>query len=275
LPFIGFAGEDRRLVEEGGQRQRIQKFLSVQGVCSRRSGEKAILERRVSVNGQPATIGQLVDPQQDTVAFDGETIRPRAHQKLILLALHKPRGYVCTHCDPHCPAAGTIYSLLPDYDDVKLVCCGRLDKDSEGLVLLTNDGALAAKLLHPSSGVAKHYRVEIHTPLEESHRKALLDGVESEGDTLRAARVECETGGRRRLHIVLHEGRKRHIRRMLECFGYRIGRLIRFRIGHFELGKTPIGRYQRLDESHLKKLLVRDQKFGDSSREHGSRGDCE
>jgi 23S rRNA pseudouridine2605 synthase len=270
-----FAGEDRRLVKEDGQRQRIQKFLSVQGVCSRRSGEKAILERRVHVNGQPATIGQLIDPQRDTIAQDGEVIRPRMHLKLILLALHKPRGYVCTHCDPHCPAAGTIYSLLPDYNDVKLICCGRLDKDSEGLVLLTNDGALAAKLLHPSSGIAKHYRVEIHMPLEECHRRALLKGVESEGDTLRAARVECETGGHRRLHIVLHEGRKRHIRRMLEHFGYRVGRLIRFRIGHFELDKIPVGRYCRLDESHLKKLLVRAQKFDDSSSERGSSGRCE
>jgi 23S rRNA pseudouridine2605 synthase len=150
-----------------------------------------------------------------------------------------------------------------------------LDKDSEGLVLLTNDGALAAKLLHPSSGIAKHYRVEIHMPLDEGHRRALLDGIESEGDTLRAAHVECETGGRRRLHVVLREGRKRHIRRMLEYFGYRVDRLIRFRIGHFALDKIPVGRYRRLDESHLKKLLVHDQKFADSLQKYGSRGDCE
>lgn len=261
-------------MEEDGQRQRIQKFLSVQGICSRRGGERAILERRVSVNGQPATIGQSIDPQKDTVVFDGETIQPHVRKKFVLLALHKPRGYVCTHCDPYCPATDTIYSLLPGYGDVKLICCGRLDKDSEGLVLLTNDGDLAAKLLHPSSGIAKHYLVEISAPFQESHRRTLLNGVESEGDILRAAFVGCETGGRRRLHIVLHEGRKRHIRRMLERLAYRVGRLVRFRIGHFELDKIPVGHYRKLDESHLKKLLVRDQKFGDSFREqrlHDSR----
>jgi 23S rRNA pseudouridine2605 synthase len=255
-------------VGENGQKQRIQKFLSEQGICSRRSGEKAILERRVSVNGRLATIGQLVDPKQDVIAFDGEMVRPHAHKKLILIALHKPRGYVCTHFDPHCSAADTIYSLLPGYAEVKLICCGRLDKDSEGLVLMTNDGDLAAKLLHPSSGIAKHYRVEISTPLQEPHRQAMLGGVESDGDVLRAMFVKCEAGGRRRLHIVLHEGRKRHIRRMLECFGYQVGRLIRFRIGHFNLDKIPVGRYLRLDENHLKKLLVRDQKFSDSSLEY-------
>ncbi|MDR1457131.1 MAG: rRNA pseudouridine synthase [Puniceicoccales bacterium] len=262
-------------MEENGQFQRIQKFLSARGICSRRSGEKAIREGRVTVNGQFATIGQLINPHVDTVAFDGEMVCLRAHQKFILLALHKPRGYVCTHCDPHCSAADTIYSLLPAYGEVKLICCGRLDKDSEGLVLLTNDGDLAAKLLHPSSCIAKHYMVEIHIPLQECHRKALLNGVESSGDTLRAAHVAYITDGRRRLHIILHEGRKRHIRRMLECFGYRIGRLVRFRIGLFDLDKIPLGHYRRLDESHLKKLLVRDKKFDDSLSECRMIKECE
>jgi 23S rRNA pseudouridine2605 synthase len=241
--------------------QRIQKFLSTCGVCSRRKGEEAVRKGLVTINGRAAAIGQLVNQRSDVISFEGEIICIKKQQQLILIALNKPRGYVCTHSDPNCHVGDTIYSLLPLYRDHKLICCGRLDKESEGLVLLTNDGNLAAQLSHPSSGISKHYNVEINVPLREVHRRAMLRGIDADGEALRISELEYLTDGHRRLHIVLHEGRKRHIRRMLEHFNYEVKRLERYQIGQFRLDKIPIGHYQLFHENHLKKLLAETTKL--------------
>jgi 23S rRNA pseudouridine2605 synthase len=148
----------------------------------------------------------------------------------------------------------TIYALLPLHRSHKLICCGRLDKDSEGLVILTNSGELAAKLSHPSGGLKKYYRVSLSVPLNEQHRKKMLAGVTCDGEVLRAQGIEFSEKSHRRPHITLEEGRKRHIRRMMEAFGYEIQRLERYRIGQFSMGTIRPGRHMELTDEHLRKL---------------------
>ena len=160
-----------------GELVRVQKYLSMCGVCSRRKAEEAIGRGDVTIDGGAAKIGQSVAIGKNLGSFCGESIVQRKKKAPLVLALHKPRGYVCTHCDQHRSKSENIYALLPMYKDKKLVCCGRLDVGSEGLVILTDDGDLAAKLMHPSKSVEKFYNVRIDKPLEDAHRKKLIEGI--------------------------------------------------------------------------------------------------
>lgn len=233
---------------------RLQRYLSLCGVCSRRRAEEAILLGEVLVDGQRAIPGTSIRPGESTVTFRGEEICPPKKKIPTVFALHKPRGYLCTHGDPHHDGGGTIYALLPLHKQRKLICCGRLDKDSEGLVLLTDDGSLAFTLSHPSAGIEKLYRVTIDKPLEEKHKKTLSAGIGDGGEWLTLHSLRVLPGGGRRLAIVLHAGKKRHIRRMLAALGYEVRQLIRYRIGSFELGTLPAGRYRRLTEAQVAAL---------------------
>jgi 23S rRNA pseudouridine2605 synthase len=188
------------------------------------------------------------------VTLLGEPVIPKKIFKRMVLALHKPMGYVCTHGDPHHPAP-TIYDLLPLYRDCKLICCGRLDRDSTGLVLLTNDGEWAAQLMHPSHQITKSYHVALSSPLEEWHRRDLIRGIWDGGELLRLRRLTIFSRNRRLLDIELGEGKKRHIRRMLESLGYAVTRLERYRVGGFTLGRLKMGHYMKLEEKHFRRLL--------------------
>ena len=146
---------------------RIQKYISQCGVCSRRAAEEKILEGAVTVNGEIAQIGQDVDPEKDKVAVDGVTLKGIVAEKVVL-AMNKPKGYLCSNDDPF--EAKKVFDLLPPpYDKMKLFCCGRLDKNSQGLLILTNDGELANKITHPSSGIIKRYRVTLNRPLDNTN----------------------------------------------------------------------------------------------------------
>jgi 23S rRNA pseudouridine2605 synthase len=234
---------------------RLQKFLASAGLCSRRKAEEMIVRGEVAVDGLPAVLGMKVHPGEQIVTVAGQEIRHRKRSTPTVLALHKPRGYECTHFSPHCSAESTIYTLLPLYDNHRLICCGRLDRDSEGLVLLTDDGDLAARILHPSNGVEKFYRVLVDIPLRERDRKDLLAGIVDGDDRLTMKGIKVLSGDRRLLDVRLGSGKKRHIRRMLASLGYSVTRLVRYRIGNFSLEGIPVGRYFQLQERHINKLF--------------------
>ncbi len=238
---------------------RIQKYISQCGICSRREAERKIEEGLVFVNGEPASIGQDIDPETDKVVVDGERAKGIVEEKYVL-AMNKPKGCLCSNSDPF--EAKTVFDLLPEpFSEMKLFCCGRLDKNSKGLLILTNDGDLANKITHPSSGITKRYHVMLNRPLDEKIIPALLRGVKCEGETLRAERIIPDASGSenaaRRAEVWLKQGRKREIRRMFEAMGYFVKELKRVQIGGFVLKRIPEGAIKILGKKDIQKLLER------------------
>jgi pseudouridine synthase len=231
---------------------RLQKFLSQAGAASRRRAEDLIRGGRVRVNGVVvAELGSRVNPATDVVEVDGR--RVRAAQRL-WIAFHKPRGVVSTKRDPQ--GRRTIYDVLPPRFG-KLFYVGRLDRDSEGLMLLTNDGDGAHRLLHPRYGAVREYEVDVEGTLSASERERLVGGIELEDGRARAeeVRVLGRPGpGRTRLRLTLREGRKREVRRMLEAVGRRVERLVRVRYGPVELGDLAPGEWRRLGAREIGRI---------------------
>ena len=238
-----------------GEAVRLQKFLSQAGVASRRAAETLMQQGRVRVNGKPATeLGVKVDPDSDVVDVDGRRIRPAAQ---LWIALHKPRGYVTTRSDPeHRP---TVYTLLPA-EHHGLFHVGRLDLDSEGLLLLTNDGDGAEQLQHPRYEVERVYHVEIDGVLTPALQRSLRAGVELEDGTARVlalGRLAPARGGRERWAVTLREGRNREVRRLFEAVGHRVQRLKRVRFGPIELGRLKSGEWRQLAAAEIAQLRGR------------------
>lgn len=236
---------------------RIQKYISQCGVCSRREAERKILEGDVEVNGVPAEIGQDVNPEADKVSVDGALVRGIVEDKVVL-AMNKPKGYICSNGDPF--KAQTVFDLLPEpFASMKLFCCGRLDKNSQGLLLLTNDGDLANKITHPSSGVVKRYHVLLNRDLDAKIIPVLLRGVLCDGEKLKASKIIPDSSNLsdspRRVEVWLNQGRKREIRRMFEVMGYFVKELKRFQIGSFVLRRIPEGAVKVLGKSDIDKIL--------------------
>ncbi len=244
--------------------ERLQKVLARAGVTSRRKGEELILQGRVRVNGQVVTqLGTKVDPARDTIEVDGQ--RVVLGQK-IYIALHKPRGYISdTLGSEGRPSA---LSLVPHGE--RLFPAGRLDVGSEGLLLLTNDGELAHRLTHPRYEHEKEYLVLVEGVPSPATLQRMLQGIEYKGEWLKADTVERvrrlspearrhgwpgAPKGRAWLRVVLHEGKKRHIRRLCAALGHPVHRLIRTRIGGVELGSLPAGRWRYLTPEEVKRLL--------------------
>lgn len=226
---------------------RLQKWLSEAGVCSRRKGEAYILAGRVSVNGEVVTaLGSKVDPHKDRIAVDGRPVD--LSRGKIYLALHKPKGYVtsCSH-----PGQKVVLDLidLPE----RIYPIGRLDKDSTGLLLLTNDGRLHQRLSHPSFEHEKEYEVAVRDPIEDDALQKMADGMPLMGRRTRPARVRRLSG--RRFRIVLREGRNRQIRRMVRDLGHKVKRLQRIRVAQVRLGSLPEGAWRHLTLQEKKKLL--------------------
>jgi len=244
-----------------GDGVRLQKFLSQAGVASRRHSEGLITAGRVTVNGAVVTeLGTRVDPRRDEVQLDGETVRPAAME---WYALHKPRGYLSTRNDPG--GRATLYDLLPERLH-GLFYVGRLDYDSEGLVLLTNDGDTAHRMLHPSFGVAREYEVELDRNAEADLADRLLAGVELDDGFAKA-----ETAHRtspKRLVLTLGEGRKREVRRLLAALGHDVRRLRRLRYGPVELGSLAEGQWRALTAAELAAL----RRLGGGGRRTGGQG---
>jgi 23S rRNA pseudouridine2605 synthase len=228
---------------------RLAKFLAHAGIASRRAAEQLIAERRVTVDGTVVT-----DPARDVsddaaVAFDGEPVR--GEEPRVVYALHKPAGVVSTASDTH--GRRTVVELVPG--GRRLYPVGRLDADTTGLILLTNDGELANRLTHPRYEVPKTYRATVGgPPVTERAVGALRGGVELEDGRTASARVRRL--GPHTLEITIHEGRKRQVRRMCEAVGHPVKTLQRIRFGPLALGDLPAGRARRLSAAEVRELAA-------------------
>lgn len=227
---------------------RLQKYLSRAGVASRRKAERMMRQGRVRVNGRVATtMGTKVDPERDTVEVDGREVALAAP---VWLALHKPPGYVTTRDDPR--GRRTVYDLVPErYHGLFYV--GRLDLDSEGLVLLTNQGDLANRLMHPRYRVEREYEVDVEGDVPPAAVQRLIAGVDLDDGPARAERVERREApdGGSRLRLTLTEGRKREVRRMMDAVGHPVRRLARVRYGPVRLGALEPGEWRELDNGEV------------------------
>lgn len=230
---------------------RIQRFLSRAGIASRREAETLMLEGRVSVNGAPATtLGARVDPERDVVEVDGRRIRADAAR---WIAFNKPVGTLVTRADPH--GGRTVYDCLPAEHAV-LRYVGRLDRETEGLLLFTNDGELAHRLLHPSSGVEREYRVGLRGRAGPDVVRTVTSGVELDDGlarALRAGHLGDEPEGSV-LQLVLSEGRKREVRRLMSAAGHSVRWLRRERFGPVRLGSLPAAAWRELTPGELAAL---------------------
>jgi 23S rRNA pseudouridine2605 synthase len=235
---------------------KLQKFLADAGVCSRRGGEELIKEGQVTVNGEYATLGIRVNPDKDVVKVGSKRIQSKSSKPVIFM-VNKPKGFTCSNDDPH--AQRLIFELLEaKHRNFRLFCAGRLDRDSEGLVILTNDGNLAHKLTHPSQQVRKKYQVEISEPLEYEAMRSMLDGIEDEGEFLQLDEIRAKSGnpvGSTKLEIIMGHGKKREIRRCFQRFRYKVRKLRRVAIGAIRLGKLPVGTYRDLKDSEIDLLF--------------------
>ncbi len=227
--------------------ERLQRILARAGYGSRRACEELIVEGRVTLNGTLATLGDRADPVEDEVRVDGLEVNLDPNVKYY--ALHKPPGVVTTMRDPQ--GRPDIRGFLPEGPRVFPV--GRLDRDTEGLLLLTNDGDLANALTHPRFGVEKEYLAEVEGVPTPKHIGQLRRGVELEdGDALaKSARVAGRSGDRGAVRLVMTEGRKREVRRLLAAVGLPVTRLVRVRVGPIRLGGLPPGERRELTHDEV------------------------
>jgi len=226
---------------------RLQKFLSAAGFCSRRHGEELILAGRVSINGVVVTeLGIKIDPEKDIVEVGGNRIE--AKNNLVYIALNKPKGYVTT-CSRE---RGKIVLDLVDIPE-RVYPIGRLDKDSSGILLLTNDGRLHNILSHPSFDHEKEYEVLVKWPIQDEALDKMTSGIHLLGSRTRTAQVKRISMDQFR--IILKEGRNRQIRRMVEKVGNRVKKLTRIRISNVRLGSLKEGCWRHLTEKEQKELL--------------------
>ncbi len=222
---------------------RLNRFLAATGIASRRSADKLIAAGHVTVNGNPCTDFHFQPGPTDHVKVDGKLIHQRAPVHILL---NKPRGFVCTRRDPH--IMDTIYDLLPS-EFSSLAYVGRLDAQSEGLLLLTNDGELTQRLTHPRFKIEKEYEVVLDRTASLDLAQRLLRGVLLDGKRARAKRVQQISPTR--LRIVLEQGINRQIRRMLERFGFHAKMLSRIRMGSLRLGDLPHGHWRLLTKREI------------------------
>ena len=232
--------------QEPKQFERLQKVLARAGLGSRRVCEKLIVEQRVTVNGELAELGEKVDPETSQIEVDGLKIGVR--QDLVYYLLNKPVGVITTSKDPQ--ERSTVVDLVPTHPRVFPV--GRLDADTEGLILLTNDGDLTHYLTHPSFGIVKEYLVQVETKPSRNAIRELRQGVELDDGITAPAKVSLVD--EKLIKIVIHEGRNRQVRRMCESVGHPVKRLIRSRIGPIVDRSLHPGSFRELTNQELKSL---------------------
>ena len=232
---------------------RLQKFLAEAGLGSRRHCETLITAGQVQVNHQPVTtLGSKLDPATDQVTVAGQPVRI---ERKIYIALHKPAGYLCTSHDPQ--GRPRALDLLPA-DLPRLYTVGRLDGDTEGLVLLTNDGTFSLRLTHPRYKMPKTYWAEVTGPLADDQIGRLLHGVWDDGEFLRAEKVfgVRPLGPATELQLVLREGKKRQVRRMLATVGCPVRRLVRLSVGKISLGNLKPAQWRYLTNEEVHSLIT-------------------
>ena len=227
---------------------RLQKFLSQAGICSRRKGEEYIRQGRIKVNSEIVTeLGTKVDAEKDRVEFDGRCVALKSEP--VYIALNKPKGYV-TSCDH--PGEKIVLDLI-DIDQ-RVYPIGRLDKDSTGLLILTNDGSLHHRLSHPSFDHEKEYDVTVSRPISNGSLRSIAQGIPLMGTKTRPAKIRRISSSRFR--IILKEGRNRQIRRMVRKVGNRVTALRRIRVSTVKLGSLAEGAWRNLTEREKKALLI-------------------
>ena len=240
---------------------RVQKYLSQAGATSRRQAEAMLQDGRIAVNGQVvAELGVRVVPGTDVVSLDGQVVRPAPRRWVVF---HKPVGILCTRTDPH--GGETLYDVLPAWA-ARLRYVGRLDRDTSGLLLLTNDGDLAAALAHPAAGVEREYLAGVGARVTAQTIRALKAGVELEDGLACPKRVRKVrlAGGEWGIGLVLAEGRKREVRRLLKAVGHTATSLCRVRFGPFRLGALGAGAWRPVRPAELRaaQFEVRARKNG-------------
>jgi len=245
---------------------RLQKFLADAGLASRRASEQVILAGRVEVNGQTVQVlGTKIDPTRDRVTVDGTAVKAR---RKLYLALNKPRGYICSRKDP--AKRRTIGDLLPkEWNMVYPV--GRLDFDSEGLILLTNDGEFCLQLTHPRYGIRKKYLATVEGRVEPKILNQFTRGVVHEGERLKAEKVRLLSANNSHsvVEVELAEGKYREVRRLFESQGLAVSRLRRTQIGRIKLGELPVGKWRTLSEPEIRGLVTNTRAGGQvGSHEH-------
>lgn len=234
-------------------RIRLQKYLSQCAVASRRKAEELIESGKVKVNGRPAKLGDKVNPKKDTVTVSGK--KAAAQKGKLYIMLHKPRGFITTMEDER--GRKCVASLVEDAG-ARVYPVGRLDKNSEGLLLMTNDGEFSNAMMHPSRQVAKTYRVTVRPDISQEQLTALSEGIEIDGRKTAPAdvRVIEKQDGRAVLEMILREGRNREIRKMCEALELDVARLKRTAVGTVKLGMLPQGKWRELKEDEVHKLMV-------------------
>ncbi|MPZ72496.1 MAG: pseudouridine synthase [Nitriliruptorales bacterium] len=227
-------------------------MLAAAGIGSRRACEELIAAGRVAVDGEVVTLGAKADPASQVITVDGERIH--SNPTLIYLLLNKPTGYVTTVTDPQ--GRPTVMDLVPASPRVYPV--GRLDRDTEGLLLLTNDGELANRLVHPSYEIEKAYVAQIRGPAKRRAVRQLLDGIQIEEGVVRVRSVRelGASGDKTLIEIVLAEGKKRQVRRMLQAVGLPLERLARVRVGPLPLGDINPGKFRPLTGAEVQALYL-------------------
>ena len=232
---------------------RLQKYLSECGVASRRKAEDLIAAGKVKVNGKPASIGDKIDPGRDTVVVAGKKIKKSKKNTYIML--HKPRGFITTLSDEM--GRKCVAQLVEDVG-TRVYPVGRLDRDSEGLLLLTDDGEFANALTHPTHHVPKTYRVTIRPTITEEQITALTTGIEIDGRMTMPSEVRVleKKEGRVVIEIIIYEGRNRQIRKMCDALGLEVARLKRTQIGSVKLGMLKQGDWRNLTDEEVHKLMV-------------------
>ncbi|NPV59852.1 MAG: rRNA pseudouridine synthase [Actinobacteria bacterium] len=235
-----------------GSEERLQKVLAAAGLGSRRRCEEIISAGRVSVNGRTASLGDRVDPERDEISVDGVPIDPKVEKKYLLL--NKPPGYVTTVRDTR--GRPTVMDLVKG--EGRLFPVGRLDLETRGLLLLTNDGYLAHRVMHPSYAIDKTYLVTVEGRLGRRGLAQLREGVPLEEGVTAPARVRVleNHGGRCVLEMTIHEGRKRQVRRMCAAVGLRVTDLVRIRLGHLDLKGVEEGSYRVLSREEVEPFLA-------------------
>jgi pseudouridine synthase len=245
---------------ESAEGERLTRFLAHAGIASRRHAEELIAAGRVQVNGIPVTTqGTRINPAQDHVSVDGKPVQTST--KHVYILLHKPVGYISTAHDPH--HRPTVLDLLsPALRQLRVYPVGRLDSDTSGLLLLTNDGNFALHLSHPRYEAEKHYEALVQGHLSESTLDALRKGVEIPEDNGQhhitapaQVRLLRQVGANSRLSLTLHEGHKRQVRRMLTAVGHPVLELARVGVGPLTLKGVPVGKWRYLTEAEVKELL--------------------
>jgi pseudouridine synthase len=241
---------------------RLQKYLAEAGIASRRASERIIVEGRVAINGKTVReLGTKVDPAKDRVTVDGGPVKAR---RKIYVAVNKPRGVVCSRSDPsgrQSGSAGTprptlVGELLPP-EWAHLYSVGRLDRDSEGLLFLTNDGEFSLRLTHPRYGVAKKYVLAVEGRVEANVLDKMRAGVFDQAERLKAHRARIISASNKQsvLELELLEGKNREIRRMCDILNLKVVRLQRVQIGKIKLGELKLGRWRTLTDGEIISLL--------------------